>query len=152
MSLIEAVMSTFVLALCVGGLFSGFNLGLKAAQKARRECEAEMRVVGLLEQLRAMPYAQVTNNVFAPEAVIATQQVHGVATAVPVWAMTTTVAHITTDGDYKEVRIDVTWAERNVVQQRTYYHIVSPGWKYAAYMAGLPGEYPEEWGDDKNDK
>jgi hypothetical protein len=145
MSLIEAVMSTFVLALCVGGLFSGFNLGLKAAHKARRECEAEMRVVDVLEQLRAMPYALVTNGIVAPETVVVTQQVHGAATAVPIWAMTTTVTHVTTDGDYKEVRIDVTWAERSVVQHRSYYHIVSPTWKYAAYMAGIPGKYPKDW-------
>jgi Tfp pilus assembly protein PilV len=145
MSLLEAVMCTLILALCVGGIFTGLNMGLRAAQKARRECEAEMRVVDLIEQMRAMPYAQLTNGVFPAETVFATQQVHGVATAVPVWAMTTTVTRVTTDGDYVKVRIDVTWAERNVVRQQSFYHIVSPGWQYAAYMAGLPGEYPEDW-------
>jgi hypothetical protein len=95
--------------------------------------------------MRGMPYASITTAAFPPETLIVTQDVHGTPAAVPVWAITTTVTHVTTNGDFKKVRIDVTWAERNVVRQHSFYHVVSPGWQYAAYMAGIPGEYPNDW-------
>ena len=121
-SLIEAVISTAILALCVATLFQGLNFGYYSSLRATRITESLARVTKRLEDINYIPYDSVTSNMFPVEYVCSTS---GTAIAL-VYAMTTSVRTVLLPIEYKVVTIDYAWRVRDSQRAARYFTIKTP--------------------------
>ncbi|MCX7005028.1 MAG: hypothetical protein NTV22_17370 [bacterium] len=121
-SLIEAVISTAILALCVATIFQGLNFGYYSSLRATRVTESLARVTKRLEDINYIPYDSVTSNMFPVEYVCSTS-----ATAIAlVYAMTTSVRTVLLPIEYKVVTIDYAWRVRDSQRAARYFTIKTP--------------------------
>jgi len=121
-SLIEAVISTAILALCVATIFQGLHMGYYSSLRATRATECLARVTKRLEDIDYLPYDSVTSNMFPVEYVCSTS---GTSIAL-VYAMTTTVRAVLLPIEYKVITLDLTWRVRDSQRAARYFTLKTP--------------------------
>ena len=121
-SLIEAVISTAILALCVATLFQGLNFGYYSSLRATRATESLARVTKRLEDINYIAYDSVTSNMFPVEYVSSTNG----ASITLVYMMATSVRTVLLPIEYKVVTIDYAWRVRDSQRATRYFTIKTP--------------------------
>ncbi|GEM_PF-1752887 len=121
-SLIEAVISTAILALCVATVFQGLHFGYYCSLRATRATESLARVTKRLEDINYIPYDSVTSNIYPVEYVCSTS---GTAIAL-VYAMTTSVRTVLLPIEYKVITVDFAWRVRDNQRAARYFTIRTP--------------------------
>ncbi len=114
-TLVEAIVSLLVLAIMIAGLFACLSFIAGSAQRATYETEGNMRVVKTLELIEQYPYNMVTTNYFPIEHVTDNGEL--------VYAITTTIAEVTSPTIHKNITVDYTWKEGGITRHSRYYSI-----------------------------
>jgi hypothetical protein len=121
-SLIEAVISATILALCVATIFQGMHMGYYSALRSTRTTESLARVTKRFEDINYVPYDSVTTNRYPVEYVTSTS-----STAITlVYAITTSVRTVLLPIEYKVITIDAAWRVRDNQRAARYFTIRTP--------------------------
>ena len=124
-TLLEALISITILALAVIGIIQGMSMGYRFALRSRAAAEAEMRAMGRMEDIMAMPYDDLDTSTYPVEYATETQTVSGVESVQVVYAMTTTITRLTSP-ECKYINLSVTWGRAGIERNNTYFMIKSP--------------------------
>jgi len=114
-TLVEAMVSLLVLAIMIAGLFACLTFIAGSAQRATYETQGNMRVVKTLELLEQYPYNMVTTDYFPIEYVTDNGEL--------AYAITTTIAEVTSPTIHKNITIDYTWKDGGITRHSRYYSI-----------------------------
>jgi len=107
MTLVEVVIATAILALCLLALGRAVTVGNRLLYASSQHMEAFMRCRERIEQMRATDYAQITSNNF-PEEQIRLGHLGG-TDRVPLYGTRSSVIEEIADPDRKRVTVTVTW-------------------------------------------
>lgn len=99
----------------IAGLFACLSFITGSAQRATCETQGNMRVVKTLELIEQYPYNMVTAGYFPVECVTANGDL--------VYAITTTIAEVTSPTIHKKITIDHTWKDGGIMRHSRYYSI-----------------------------
>jgi hypothetical protein len=121
-SLIEAVISTAIIALTTASIFTGLSFGYYSSLRATCATEGVARVTRVLEDVAYIPYEALTTNQFPVQYVLTT---NGTSISLA-YALTTSIATVTAPIEYKTVRIDYTWRFRDHQRSVRYFTIKTP--------------------------
>ena len=122
-TLIEAMISTVILGLCVATILQGLIFGYYTSLRATRATESLARVTKRLEEINCIPYPSVSSNTYPVEYVSST----GSASIITlVYAMTTSVRTVLQPIEYKVITIDFTWQVRDSKRYVRYFAIRTP--------------------------
>ena len=114
-TLVEAIVSLLILAIMIAVLFACLSFIAGSAQRATYETQGNMRVVKTLELLEQYPYNMVTTEYFPVECVTDNGNL--------VYAITTTIAEVTSPTIHKNIIIDYTWKDGGITRHSRYYSV-----------------------------